>query len=184
MKKFVILSVALCALVLAPSTWSQKKAAGAASGDQKIAVVDVEKVAKELPEAIDADKKLTDLRNKMVDTLKSYEKRFKDKYEAYTKNKSMMTAEAQKKEEDELTSMNQQYSQYQEENFGAQGNLARKRAELLQPVLARIQDAVKDVAKDLHITVVLDKMQTGTVVFADDAADITFKVIDRMKSKK
>ncbi len=185
MKNLVILSAVLCMMAASTSLYAQKAKGGTSgSSDVRIAVVDVEKVAKELPEAIDADKKLTEMRNKLVDTLKTMEKRFKEKYEAYTKNKSMMTADAQKKEEDELTNMNQQYSVYQEENFGAQGALAKKRAELLKPVLDKIQESVQMVAKEERLSAVFDKMQSGIVIYADDKIDITFKVIDRMKQMR
>ena len=181
MKKFVVAFVVMCVSV---GSMSAQKAKGTEKSDLRMAVVDVEKVAKELPEAIEADKKLTDMKNRLLDSIKVMEQKFKDKYEAYTKGRSMMTADAQKKEEDELRSMQNAYSVFQEENFGNQGSLVRKRNELLQPVLARIQESIQTVSKEESLSFVFDKAASGGLVFADDKYDITFKIIDHMKRSK
>ncbi len=191
MKLSLTLFTLFCLLAIVPQAHAQKSKGSSSkssmsgsSSSLRVAVVDVEKVAKELPEAVDADKMLTDMKNKMVDSMHVMEKNFKEKYDAYTKNKTMMTPDAQKKEEESLAQLNQQYSAYQEENLGAQGTLARKRAELIQPVISKIQDAVKAEAKDEGYVLVLDKVSSGSVLYADDAIDITYKVIDRMKRMK
>ena len=141
-------------------------------------------IAKELPEAIEADKKLTEMKNRLLDSIKVMEQKFKDKYDAYTKGRSMMTTDAQKKEEDELRAMQNAYSVFQEENFGNQGSLVRKRNELLQPVLARIQESIQTVSKEEGLSFVFDKAASAVLVFADDKYDITFKIIDHMKRSK
>ena len=182
MKKFVLfVTVSLC---LCSGGLFAQKTKGGEKGDLRIAVVDVEKIAKELPEAIEADKKLTDMKNRLLDTVKVMEQKFKDKYEAYTKGRSMMTADAQKKEEEELRGMQNAYSAFQEENFGNQGSLVRKRNELLQPVLGKIQEAIQTVSKEEGLSFVFDKAASAVLVFADEKYDVTFKIIDRMKRSK
>ena len=173
MKKVTLIAVVLLAAFCSKG-FAQKS-------ELRIAIADVEKIAKELPEAIDADKKLTEMRNKALDTMKLLETRFKDKFESYNKGKAMMTADAQKKEEDELRGLQMQYQQYQEENFGAQGVVAKKRDELLRPILQRIQEAVQTVAKEEKYNFVFDKAATSVMIYADDKTDITFKVIDKLK---
>ena len=181
MKKFVLF-VILLVCSSGVSVLAQKK--GGEKGELRIGVVDVEKIAKELPEAIDADKKLTEMRNKMLDTIKVMEQKFKEKLDAYTKGRSMMTADAQKKEEEELRGMQSAYSVYQEENFGNQGALVRKRNELLQPVLAKIQEAIQAVSKEEGLSFVFDRAASSVLVFADERYDVTFKIIDHMKRSK
>ena len=181
--KNVFLFVIVCLCVSAMPAFAQKTKGGD-KGDLKVAVVDVEKIAKELPEAIEADKKLTEVKNRMLDTIKVMEQKFKDKYEAYTKGRAMMTADAQKKEEEDLRGMQAAYSAFQEENFGNQGSLVRKRNELLQPVLAKIQEAIQAVSKEEGLSFVFDKAASAVLVFADDKYDVTFKIIDHMKRAK
>ncbi|MBL7998309.1 MAG: OmpH family outer membrane protein [Candidatus Kapabacteria bacterium] len=176
-----ILALATCT-AFTVSAYAQK--GGAASGGARIAVADLEKIAKELPEAKEADKRLTDVRGKVLDTLKMFETRFKDKLEAYNKGKAMMTADAQKKEEEDLRNLQQQYGMYQEQMLGASGELARMRDSMLKPILARIQEVVEQIAKEEGYNFVFDKGAQSVLMYADAKADITFKVIDRLLKSK
>jgi outer membrane protein len=80
--------------------------------------------------------------------------------------------------------MQNSYSAFQEENFGNQGSLVRKRNELLQPVLGKIQEAIQAVSKEEGLSFVFDKAASAVLVFADEKYDVTFKIIDRMKRSK
>lgn len=184
MKRFTLLVAAMLCTFAVSTTLAQKgaasKGADAGGGALRIAVADMEKIAKELPEALEADKMLTAMRQKYVDSIQTIEKQYKEKIDAYTKSKSMMTPDAQKKEEDELRNLQQQYVAFQEDKFGAAGELARKRDELLRPLLLKVQQAVQAVAKEEHYTFVFDKA-ANTLLYAEDKTDITFKVIDKLK---
>ncbi|RMF32780.1 MAG: OmpH family outer membrane protein [Chlorobiota bacterium] len=149
----------------------------------RIAVADLEKIAKELPEAVAADRELTELRKRFLDTLQMMETKFKERLESYQKSKAMMTAEAQRKEEDDLRALQQQYALYQEEKFGLQGELARRRDSLLSPILKKVQEAVATVAKEERYNFVFDR-GSSFLLYAEDKADITYKVLDRIKRGK
>ncbi len=188
MKHFFSLATVLLLVIGSSNMVAQgskaAKSAGGPKAELRVAVVDVEKIAKELPEAIEADRKLTELKNKYLDSMKTIEATFKAKFDLYQKNKAMMTADAQKKEEDELTNLRNMYTAFQEDNFGNQGTLVRKRNELLQPILQKIQDAIQQVAKEDQFSMVFDKGATAVLVYADEKFDITHKIIDRMKRGK
>ncbi len=146
----------------------------------RIAIADLEKIAKELPEAIAADRELTELRKRYLDTLQMMESKFKERFESYQKSKAMMTSDAQRKEEDDLRALQQQYALYQEEKFGLQGELARRRDSLLSPILKKVQEAVAAVAKEERYNFVFDR-GSSFLLYAEDKADITYKVLDRIK---
>jgi outer membrane protein len=149
----------------------------------RIAIADLEKIAKELPEAIAADRELTELRKRFLDTLQMMETKFKERFESYQKGKAMMTPDAQRKEEDELRALQQQYAIYQEEKFGLQGELARRRDTLLSPILKKVQEAVATVAKEERYNFVFDR-GSNFLLYAEEKADITYKVLDRIKRGK
>jgi outer membrane protein len=92
----------------------------------------------------------------------------------------MMTADAQRKEEEELRALEQQYRLYYEEKFGLQGELARRRDSLLAPILKKVQEAVAAVAKDEGYNFVFDR-GSSFLIYAEDKSDITYKVLDRIK---
>jgi outer membrane protein len=143
-----------------------------------LGVVDVETVLKELPEAIEADKKIKEVGQKWQDTLIQLRSNLQQKFEQYQKQKGMMTQDQQQKEEESLQAQNLQMMQYQEEKFGQQGDLNRLREELLDPLRTKIRAAIDKVAKDEKIKLVVDKVM---VLYSDSTIDITYRVIDSIK---
>ncbi|MCX8051759.1 MAG: OmpH family outer membrane protein [Chlorobi bacterium] len=175
--RLLLISMIASAIVLA------QKDAATKDASLRIAVADLEKIAKELPEAVAADRELTELRKRYLDTLQMMENKFKERFEQYQKSKAMMTADAQRKEEEELRALQQQYALYQEEKFGLQGELARRRDSLLSPILKKVQEAVATVAKEDRYNFVFDR-GSSFLLYAEDKADITYKVLDRIKRGK
>ncbi|MCX7930792.1 MAG: OmpH family outer membrane protein [Chlorobi bacterium] len=173
----------LIVFLLIPVALVAQKDAVPKDAPLRIAVADLEKIAKELPEAVAADRELTELRKRYVDTLQMLEVKFKERFEQYQKGKTMMTPDAQRKEEDDLRALQQQYALYQEEKFGLQGELARRRDSLLSPILKKVQEAVAIVAKEERYNFVFDR-GSSFLLFAEDKADITYKVLDRIKRGK
>jgi Skp family chaperone for outer membrane proteins len=149
-----------------------------AQSQSMLGVVDVETVLKEMPEALDADKKIKDIGQKWQDTLIQLRTGLQQKFEQYQKQKSMMGQDQQMKEEEALQAQNMQMVQYQEEKFGQQGELNRLREELLEPLRTKIKLAIDKVAKEEKIKMVVDKVM---VLYSDTTIDITFKVIDTIK---
>jgi len=156
--------------------------AGAMASAQttKIGVVNAEVILKELPEALTASKTIEESGLKIRDTLQMMQKEFESRIESYRKQEAMMTAEGKRKEEEALNALRTRFLQYQEEKLGNTGEIARMREGLLQPIRAKVNEAIAAVAKEEKITLVLDKV-AGLVLYNDDKMDITYKVLDRMK---
>ncbi len=171
MKKLSILFTAILAVVLFTNV---------AFGQQKpikIGIVEVEKIVKEMPEAIEADKIMKDLQKAYQDTLMKMQEDLVKRAENYTKQKAMMAADQQKNEEESLKMGEQQLYQYREAKYA---EINEKRELYLTPIRKKVNEAIEAVAKDELISVVLDK-GNGSVLYAEEKLDITFKVIDRMK---
>ena len=154
----------------------------ASAQNLKLGFVDTETILKQLPDALDADKKLKDIGSKYQDTLRKFEEDFKGKIESYKKQEAMMTAEAKKKEEDALKSLQQTALAYQEDKFGQQGEIIRLREIFMTPIREKILATIKDVAKEEKMSFVFDKTNPS-ILFAEEKFDITYKVIDKIKRK-
>ncbi|MBK6290270.1 MAG: OmpH family outer membrane protein [Ignavibacteria bacterium] len=146
----------------------------------KIGVVNAEVILKELPEALAASKTIEETGLKVRDTLQMMQKEFESRIENYRKQEAMMTADGKRKEEESLNALRTRFLQYQEEKLGNTGEIARMRESLLQPIRVKVNDAIAAVAKEEKINLVLDKV-AGLVLYHEDKADITYKVLDKMK---
>ena len=105
------------------------------------------------------------------------QKEFETRIADYQKQEALMSAEAKKKEEESLNALRMRFLQYQETKTA---EVQQMRESFLRPIREKVQKAIADVAKEEKLTMVLDKA-VGVVLYSEDSADITFKVLDRMK---
>ncbi len=176
MKKTVILAVAaIIFLNVASNVSAQSK-----ETPIKIGFVDTELILRQMPEAIDADKRLKDVGTKYQDTLKHMQDDFSKRIEKYRQQESMMSAEGKRTEEDALKAMQQNYMAYQEEKFGNAGELAQMQAKLMAPLRERIHAGIKEVAKEEKMAFIFDKTNPS-MLFAEDKYDMTYRVLDKIR---
>jgi len=150
------------------------------SAQTKYGVVNTETILKELPAAIESSKKLEAFATSAQDTLRMMQKDFETRVEQYQKQQALMSADAKKKEEESLQGLRMRFLQYQEEKLGAQGEVSRLRESYLKPIRDKVAEAIAFVAKEEKVNLVLDKV-SGVVLYSEDKADLTYKVLDRMK---
>ncbi|MGI6370438.1 MAG: OmpH family outer membrane protein [Ignavibacteria bacterium] len=154
-----------------------------ALANNTIAVVDIEAIVKEMPEAIEADKQLKDISQKYQDSLTKMQKDLEAKAQNYQKQKSMMAADKQQQEEEKLQKEYQTLAMFQQEKFSNTGELVQMREKYLEPIRLKVKNAIEAVAKDEKVGLVLSK-DAAIVMFADAKLDITFRVIDKIKREK
>ena len=150
------------------------------SGEVRVAVVDLETLLRQLPEAAQIDRQLTETAQRFRDTLVQLRNEFERRLEEYRKREALLTPEAKAKEEESLRQLQDRYLQYQEDKFGVAGELAQLREQLLQPLRQRVQGAIQQVAREENFHLVLDR-SSPAVLFAEDRFDITYRVLDRLK---
>ncbi|MCK5785255.1 MAG: OmpH family outer membrane protein [Candidatus Sabulitectum sp.] len=93
----------------------------------------------------------------------------------------MMSPERREEKELLLDEKKLQIESYLSSVFGPGGLMERRNEELVNPIIAAINEAVMDVASEEDIQLVLDA-SAGQVVYAEASVDITDKVIERVIS--
>ena len=151
--------------------------ASAQKGGFRAGFVNSEIIIKELPEAQKASKEIEDLGLKIRDTLQMMQKDFEQRLEQYRKQEALMSAEAKGQEEEALNSLRMRFLQYQETKTA---EVQQKRESFLEPIREKVKTAIAAVAKEEKLNMVLDTV-AGLVLYSEDSADITFKVLDKMK---
>jgi len=126
---------------------------------------------------------LKEMGTKWQDTIITWRKELETKFQQYQKQKGMMNAEAQQKEEESLQMLNMKIMQYQEDKFGNQGELAAMREMFLDPIRKKVKTAIEEVAREEGFNYVLDK-GSSVVLYAENRFDITYRVLDKIKRNK
>ena len=154
MKKLFLLVA--CSLVLAASLQAQK-----------YAVIDTKYILDRMPEYKTAQKQLDDIASvwqKEIDRMQmDLDKMYKD-FEA---EQVMLSDELKKKREDQLYVKEKTLRDLQKSRFGFEGELFKKRQELIKPVQDKVYNAVQKLAVQRGYDFILDKSEGITVIFAD-----------------
>lgn len=104
---------------------------------------------------------------------------FQSELNDYQKKQALLSAEARQSREERLATQQgeiQQFLQTKEQELG------QKEAELLGPLLDKVQDAINDVSKAKGLNLVLSA-QSGTspvILYADQEMDITRDVMEKL----
>ena len=142
-----------------------------------IGIVDVEAVVKEMPEAIAADRELTELSNRYRDTIIERRTVLETKLQNYQKQRSMMSAANQQAEEEKLLREQQEFNEYQQAKQDEINMLRERHLDAIRP---KVKDAIEAIAQEEKLSLVLAK-EAAIVIWSEQRLDITFRVIDRMK---
>jgi outer membrane protein len=149
----------------------------AARADElRVAVVDLRRAVGETDEGRKATADLKRLFETKQKELDERQAELKKAAEDLDRKRTLLSAEAVRQKEAELQGKAQALRQLFERQ---QQEMGSKQAELIDGVLGRVQRIVAAIADAESLTLVLDRSQASTVVFARSHLDITNQVIRR-----
>jgi len=144
---------------------------------QKFAYVDTEYILSELPDYKSAQNKINELATnwqKEVDKL--YEEVDK-MYKNYNVEKVLLNSEQQKQREAEIVAKEKEAKKLQQEKFGFEGALFKKREELIKPIQDRVYDAIQKIAKEDDLDFIFDKSGDMVMLFSNARYDKSGEVL-------
>lgn len=156
---------------------------------QKTGYVDTDYILSNIPEYKMAQETLDKL---AADWQKEIDAKYAeiDKlYKAYQADALLLTEEIRKKRENEIINKEKEVRELQKQRFGVDGELFKKRQELVKPIQDKIYNAIKSVAEKKGIAFVFDKAGAVTLLYTNSKYDLSEEVIKELginknKSKK
>lgn len=150
---------------------------------QRYAIVDTRYVFEQMPEYKNVQKQVdaqAAIWQKEIDTKQAVLDKLYTDYEAES---SMMSDDLRRRKEDELFKNEKELRDLQKKRFGFEGDLFKKRVELMEPLQRKISEAIVRLAKANGYDLVLDKSEGKTIIFADPKLDISNDVLRELKLK-
>ncbi len=141
------------------------------AGAQKIGYVDTDYILNSIPEYKAAQ---TELDKLSVDWQKEIEAKYNeiDKlYKAYQADAILLTDDMKKKRENEIINKEKEVKELQKQRFGVDGELFKKRQELVKPLQDKIYSAVKAVAERSGLAIIIDKAGQVAILYANTKYD-------------
>jgi outer membrane protein len=156
---------------------------GFAVSAQKFSYVDTKYILSHIPEYQQAQAEINKLSNQ-------WQKDIENKYETIAKletalqaEKILLTDEMKQKREAEIQSKREEAKQMQTDKFGVDGELFKKREELIKPIQDQIYEAIQEVASTSALMVVFDKSNHSNMLYTNPKHDISDKVLKKMGLK-
>ena len=155
----------------------------ASSFAQKYAFVDTEYILNNIPDYKGAQEQLDKLSAQYESEVKGlYDERDKMVKE-YQAEKVLLTDEIKAKREGQIVSKDQDAKKMQNDYFGDEGLLFKKRQELIKPIQDKIYDAVKALANEGGYAVIFDSASGPTMLYTNPRYDISDEVLQRLGYK-
>lgn len=136
----------------------------------KIAHVNTNEVMNAMPERTKAEKNLENYYNELQEQLKVMYTEYQTKLQEYQANAETMSNLVKQSKEKELVDIEGRITAFQ---ANAEGEFENKRAELLAPLLEKIQNAINSVGKEKGYTYIIDIATGAAVYVGTDAVDVT-----------
>ena len=153
---------------------------GMAQAQVKIAHVNTAEILDVMPEKATAEKALEKYYDELQSQLQTMAQEYQTKMQDYEANQATMSNLVKQSKEKEIIDLQNRIQQFQ---ANAEQEFEAKRAELLKPILDKIQNAINTVGKEKGYTYILDLATGAAVYVADDAVDCTKDVKTKLGIK-
>jgi len=150
---------------------------------QRYAVIDSKYILEKVPEYKDAQKKLDQFSLQWQQEIDQKQAIVDKMYKDYDAEQVMLSDDLKKKREDELYNKEKELRDLQKKRFGFEGDLFKKRQELIKPIQDRVYNAVQKLAVEKQYDFILDKSEGITVIFADPKLDRSEDVLRNLGVK-
>jgi outer membrane protein len=155
-----------------------------AASAQRYCVIDSKYILEKMVDYRDAQTRLdqqskqwqTEIDNQMADVDRMYK--------SYTAERAMLGDDMRKKREDEIVAKEKAAKDLQKQRFGYEGDLFKKRQELIKPIQDRVYTAVQKFAATKGYDIVLDKAGGVTLFYANPTLDHSDDVLKQLGINK
>lgn len=147
---------------------------------QRYAYVDTDYILKNLESYQDAQKELDRISGQWQKEIEQRYEAIDRLYKAYQAEKVLLTEDMRKEREDEIIRQEEEAKALQRQRFGVDGDLFRRREELIQPIQEEVFQAIKQVADGGGFSVIFDKAGQSNILYADPRYDKSDRVLSRL----
>lgn len=140
---------------------------------QRIAYVDVNAVLESIPEYQKAQEQLDKIATQWRQEIAQQQDVIKGMYSKYQAEQVMLSEEMKKQREDEILNKEKEVRETQRRKFGPEGDLFKKREELVKPIQEKVYSAIERYATDRGFEYIFEKGSASGMLFADKKYDKT-----------
>lgn len=151
-----------------------------AASAQKIALVDMEYILKNIPAYERANEQLNQVSKKWQAEVEALSTEAQTMYKNYQNEVVFLSQEQKKERQDAIMEKEKQAAELKRKYFGPDGELFKKRTSLMTPIQEEVYNAVKDIADLRGYQLVLDRASDTGIIFGSPKIDISNEVLQKL----
>ena len=139
---------------------------------QRFCIIDMEYILNKMPEYTNAQKTIDQLAETWKKEIDTECQAVETAYNKFQAEQVLMTDQMKKQKIEEIENLELRAKQAQQARFGPEGDLFKKRQELIKPVQDKIYDKIKLYAEEKSYEAIFDKSSAGiSVLYIGDRLD-------------
>ena len=147
---------------------------------QKFAYVDTEYILSQMPSYKSAQAQLNEMSKTWQEEIDREFEAIDKMYKQYQAEKVLLTVDQQKKRENEIIEKERAAKKMQNDKFGYEGELFKKRAELVKPIQDKVYEAINKVAKANGLDFIFDKSGDMLMLVSNPKYDKSDEVLEEL----
>lgn len=150
---------------------------------QKYAFVDSEYIRKNIPAFTTAQEQLDKLSKQWEKEISDGYAVVEQMYKSYQSEAVLLSQDMKSKREEAIITKEKEMKALQNKYFGMEGDLFKKREELVKPIQDEILKAIKEIAVEGSYAVIFDTAAGGNILFANPKFDLSDQVLEKLGYK-
>jgi len=147
---------------------------------QKYGFVDSDYVSNNIPAFTAAQDQLDKLSEQWEQEVANGYAVVEEMYKSYQNEAALLTQDMKTQREEAVIAKETEMKELQNKYFGVEGELFKKREELVKPIQDEILKAIKEIAVEGSYTVIFDSASGGNILYANPKSDISDQVLEKL----
>lgn len=144
---------------------------------QRFAIVDVSEVLNQMPEYSAAQTELDKVAANWRQEIAEQYDEIKSLYNKYQAEQVLLSDQARQEREEQIIKKEDKVRELQKQRFGPEGDLFRRRQELVQPIQDKVYTAIEEYAGARGYDAIFDKSGSAGIIFASEDLDKTVEIL-------
>lgn len=147
---------------------------------QKYGFVDSDYVSNNIPAFTAAQDQLDKLSEQWEQEVANGYAVVEEMYKSYQNEAALLTQDMKTQREEAIIAKESEMKELQNKYFGVEGELFKKREELVKPIQDEILKAIKEIAVEGNYTVIFDSASGGNILYANPKFDVSDQVLEKL----
>lgn len=147
---------------------------------QRFGFIDTERILNNMPAYQEAEQELESLTNQWKKEMQEMQQELVALRQKMEAEKVVYTEEMMAARKEEIKVKTEALQRFQEQKFGYEGELFKKRRDLVAPLQAEIFEAARRTCKKRRLNALFDRASDLHIIYADEDLDFTAEVMEEL----